>query len=169
MAFIFSDISASAGTGKRYCLLCPSVPKPRGQEAEHVSWSRLRGFIVAFFLVRKILELYPVPQKGLAILSSSMSDCSEPSPTSSKGQTRAFPWTSRPLTSTCPLFPSTYSPWPFPSEPLNRLLPLWGALPQDTLPQTQIKYCLCQFLAKWPWPSHQTFLNLSLPIYKMGQ
>lgn len=36
------DIPASAGRGWRGHLLCPSVPEPRGQEAEHVSWHGLR-------------------------------------------------------------------------------------------------------------------------------
>lgn len=30
-----SDIPVSAGRGQRHQLLCPSVPKPWGQEAEH--------------------------------------------------------------------------------------------------------------------------------------
>lgn len=49
------------------------------------------GVSLWLFLVRKILELQPVPQDGLAISFSSLSDGSDPFPVSSSGQTRAFP------------------------------------------------------------------------------
>lgn len=42
-------------------------------------------------LARKILELQPVPQEGLAISFSSLSGNLNPSPASSNGQTRVFP------------------------------------------------------------------------------
>lgn len=84
------------------------------------------GVSLWLFLVRKILELQPVPQNGLVVSFSSLSDGSDPFPASSSGQTRAFPCTPHSLQ---PTFPSTYSALPSHSVSLNRLLSLWGSPP----------------------------------------
>lgn len=123
-----SDIPASAGKGQGLCLLYPSVTKPWGQEAEHISWYRPRGCA-------------DKDNSGAVTGSPGGSCCgflwpvreSSLSPTFSSGQTRTFPCTPHALQSVCPLSPSTYSSRP----PLS-----------DITPQPQIKSCLCQFLSK---------------------
>lgn len=88
------------------------------------------GVSLWLFLVRKILELQPVPQEVLLYLSLVFQ--------TAQTLFLCLP-VGKPGPSHVPLIPptfsSTYSARPSPSVSLNRLLSLWGALPQDTLSQ----------------------------------
>lgn len=96
----FSDISASAGD-RDAVVSAPLFLSPRGRKLSMLAGIDSRES-PWFFLERKILELQPSPQDGLAISFSSLADSSDPFPASSNGQTRAFPCT--------PSFPSTHLP-----------------------------------------------------------